>query len=120
MTDGIFSNYNGSSVFTEINTRVIKRNGTLKIESHVRESQRERWESVSVCLCIPVSIMTCPVVSNSKVDYCLFGVNYLMNMNENGKVKIFSCSFNHTVGFSISSSSYNCLMDNYQFGGTVH
>lgn len=46
MTDGIFSNYNGSSVFTEINTRVIKRNGTLKIESHVRESQRERWESV--------------------------------------------------------------------------
>ena len=87
MTDGIFSNYNGSSVFTEINTKVKKRNGTLKLESHVRESQRERWESVSMCLCISVYIMTCPVVSNSKVNYCLFGVNYLTSMNENGKVK---------------------------------
>ena len=37
---------------------------------------------MSVSMCMPVYIMTCSVVPNSKIDYCLFGVNYLMHMNE--------------------------------------
>ena len=37
---------------------------------------------MTVCMRTPVCIMTCSVVPNSKIDYCLFGVNYLMHMNE--------------------------------------
>ena len=36
----LFSNYNDSSIFTEINANVKKRNVKLKIESHGRESQK--------------------------------------------------------------------------------
>lgn len=36
----LFSNYNDSSIFIEINANVKKGNVKLKIESHVRESQK--------------------------------------------------------------------------------